>query len=124
MTKVKAKVKWTRIAPRKLDRVVKLIRRMPAKKALELLRFMPQKGARILEKTIKSAIANAKNNYKLAEDNLIISEAYVNKGSDMKRIQPRARGRAFSILKRNSHLTIWVMPKEELNPAPKVTEAK
>lgn len=124
MTKVKAKAKWSKIAPRKLDRVVKLIRRMPARQALDLLSFMPQKGARILEKTIKSAVANAKNNYKLAEDSLIISEAYVNKGSDMKRIQPRARGRAFSILKRNSHLTIWVMPKEELTLAAKVTEAK
>jgi large subunit ribosomal protein L22 len=113
MTKVKSQAKWLKIAPRKLDRVTKLIRGKFAAEALVLLRFMPQKGARLLEKVVKSAMANAKNNYKLDENKLRITEAFVNKAVNLKRIQPRARGRGFPILKRNSHLTIWVSPIEE-----------
>ena len=118
MTKVKAQAKWVKIAPRKLMRVLDSIRGRLALEALSILKFMPQKGARILVKTIKSAVANAKNNYKLGEEGLVIAEAYVNKGIVMKRWQPRARGRAFPILKRTAHLTVWVsggevQPKEE-----------
>jgi large subunit ribosomal protein L22 len=113
MTKVKAQAKWLKIAPRKLDRVTKLIRGKFAAEALMLLKFLPQKGARLLEKVVKSAMANAKNNYKLDENKLKILEAFVNKAVNMKRIQPRARGRAFPILKRSSHLTVWVAPVEE-----------
>jgi len=110
---VKSQAKWIRIGPRKLDRVVKLIRGMSPVKAIEMLRFMPQKGARILEKVIKSALANAKNNHKLNEDDLVISQAYANKAVTMKRWQPRARGRMFSIYKRNSHLTVLLKSKAE-----------
>jgi large subunit ribosomal protein L22 len=117
MSRVKAQAKWVRYAPRKLDRVVKLIRRQKALAALQLLSFMPQKGARIIEKVIKAAVANAKTNYKMKEEDLFIAEAFVNKGIVMKRIQPRARGRAFSILKRTSHLTVWVSAKEAANGA-------
>lgn len=117
MSKVKAQAKWVRYAPRKLDRVVKLVRRKKALAALQLLSFMPQKGARILEKVIKAAVANAKTNYKLKEDDLVITEVFVNKGIVLKRIQPRARGRAFPILKRTSHLTVWVSAKEATNGA-------
>ena len=113
MIKVKAQAKWLRIGPRKFDRVVKIVRGKPALEALVLLKFMPQKGARMLEKVIKSAVANAKNNYKLKEEQLIIIETFVNKAVTMKRIQPRARGRAFPILKRNSHVTVWVGAVEE-----------
>ncbi len=114
MTKVKAQVKWVRIAPRKLSRVVALVRGKQALEALNTLRFMPQKGARILVKVIKSALANAKNNYKLAEEKMFICEAYVNQGITMKRWQPRARGRIFPIRKKTSHLTLWVQAKEEV----------
>lgn len=113
MTEVKSKVKWVKIGPRKLDRVVKLVRGLPAAEAIARLRFMPQKGARILEKVIKAAVANAKNNHKLAEEGLIISQAYVNKGIIMKRWRPRARGRVNTIFKRTSHLTVCVKPGEE-----------
>jgi large subunit ribosomal protein L22 len=113
MTEVKAKAKWVRIGPRKLGRVVKLVRGVPALEALKMLKFMPQKGARILEKVVKSAVANAKKNHALAENDLVISQAYVNKGIIMKRWQPRARGRVFSIYKRTSHLTVCVKPKAE-----------
>ena len=83
------------------------------------LKFMPQKGARILERVVKSAVANAKNNYKLEESNLVVCEAYVNKGITMRRWQARARGRVFPINKRTSHLTVWVMEraKKDVNLA-------
>ena len=113
MTKAKAQVKWVRISPRKLARVVDVVRGKLALRALDVLKFMPQKGARILEKVVKSAVANARNNYKMDENKLIISEAFVNKGITMKRWQARARGRAFPIFKRTSHLTVWVSAKEE-----------
>jgi len=112
MSKVKAKTSWVRISPRKLDRVVKLVRGMQAKEALQMLKLMPQKGAKILAKVIQSAIANAKHNYKLAEEGLVISEAFANKGMDLKRWQPVSRGRVHPILKRSSHLTVWLESKE------------
>jgi len=110
MMKVKSQARWVRISPRKLARVVEIVRGEPALKALEILRFMPQKGARILEKVVKSAVANARNNYKLAEETLYVHEAFVNKAVTMKRWQARARGRAFPIFKRSSHVTVWVSP--------------
>lgn len=112
MTKVKAQVKWVKISPRKLDRVVKLVRGKPAAEALRILKFMSGKGPGILGRAIQSALANAKNNYKLSEEGMVICEAYVNQGVTMKRWQPRARGRAFPIHKRSSHLTVWLKGKE------------
>ena len=112
MTKVKAQTKWVRISPLKLARVVDIVRGKGALQAMNVLRFMPQKGARILQKLIQSAVANAKNNFKLAEESLIISEVYVNQGIAMKRWRARARGRVASIVKRTSHLTVWVEGKE------------
>lgn len=113
MTKVKAKTKWVRSAPRKLQRVADLIRGKTAVEALAILKFMPQKGARILSKVIKSAVANAKNNYKLKEDGLFISEAYINKGMVMKRFHPQSRGRAFPIKKRTAHVTVCLTSRED-----------
>lgn len=113
MTKVKAQAKWIRIGPRKLARVLEIVRGKPALEALTLLKFMPQKGARIIEKTIMSAVANAKNNYKMDETQLMITEAFANKAIVMKRMQPRARGRGFPINKRTSHLTVFVGQPEE-----------
>lgn len=113
MTAVKSQAKWLKIAPRKLGRVAKLLRGKLAAEALGMLALMPQKGARFLEKTVKSAVANAKNNYKLKEENLIVAEAFVNKGVTLKRMQPRAKGRAFPIQKRTSHLTVWVRSPEK-----------
>ncbi|HVN67922.1 MAG TPA: 50S ribosomal protein L22, partial [Candidatus Sulfotelmatobacter sp.] len=110
--KVIAKAKWVRSAPRKIMRVVDTVRGKPAAEALTMLSFMPQKGARILAKVIKSAMANAKNNFKMAEESLLISEAYVNKGVDMKRFNPVSRGRAHPILKRGSHVTVALTSRE------------
>lgn len=115
MTKVKAQAKWVRISPRKLKRVLELVRGKLATEALQLLKFMPQKGARIVEKVIGSAVANAKNNYKLAPEDLVITSAYVNKGITMRRWQPRARGRVNPIRKRTSHVTVWVSSQQLLS---------
>jgi large subunit ribosomal protein L22 len=111
MTIVKARVKYTKSSDRKLARVLDLLRGKSAREAMTLLKFLPQKGARIIEKVLKSAIANAKNNFKLAEEKLVISECYANKGFVMKRWQPRARGRAFPIKKRTAHVTVCLEDK-------------
>ncbi len=113
MTKVKSQAKWIRISPRKLSRVTKLVRKKNALEAVSMLNLMPQKGARILKKVILSAIANAKNNYKLTEANLVIVQAFANKGISLKRWRARARGRVGKIEKPTSHLTVWVETKEE-----------
>ena len=126
MTKVKAQAKWLRIGPRKLSRVLEIVRGKLALEALTLLKFMPQKGARFIEKTLKSAVANAKNNYKMDENELVVTEAFANKAIVMKRFQARARGRAFPINKRTSHLTVWVgQPADRPNAKKsKVTQPK
>jgi len=108
MKQVKAKVKWVKSSTRKIQRVLDLVRGKSAAEAMTILKFMPQKGARIVEKVLKSAVANARNNNKMEEAGLVVSEAYANKGVIMKRWQPRARGRAFPIKKRSSHVTICV----------------
>ena len=77
-----------------------------ASEALELLRFIPRKSARLVEKTLKSAIANATNNAKLAADALRVKEAVANEGPRLKRWQPKARGSAGPIIKRTSHVQI------------------
>jgi large subunit ribosomal protein L22 len=124
MTKVKAQSKWVRVGPRKLARVVELVRGKLVIEALRLLKFMPQKGARVLEKTIRSAAANARNNYRLAEEGMVVSEAFVNKGVTMRRWQARARGRVFPINKRTSHLTVWVTAQEAAQPVKAAAEKK
>lgn len=112
MTEVKARARWVKSSPRKIQRVMDVIRGKSAAEAITILKFMPQKGARILEKVIKSAVANAKTNYKMEVTSLIISQVYANKGLDMKRFQPRARGRAFPIKKRTSHVTVCLISGE------------
>jgi large subunit ribosomal protein L22 len=112
MIKVKAKAKYLRSSALKIRRVAKLICGLPAEQALLQLKFMPQKSARYLAKVLKSAIANAKNNYKMKPAELVILEAYADAASILKRIRPRARGRAFPIKKRISHITVVVGGKE------------
>ena len=104
----KAEAKWVRMGPRKLRRIINTLRGKTAKEALVFLKFLPQRGAKILSKTILSAVANAKNNYKMKEDGLWISQAFVNEAPMYKRMQPRSRGRGFPIKKRNSHIMIVV----------------
>jgi large subunit ribosomal protein L22 len=106
--KVKAQAKYVRAATRKVRIVADLIRGKNIDEALLTLRFLPNLGARLIDKVLKSAIANAKNNYKLAQEKLFVSEILVDGATPLKRIHPRARGSAFPILKRQSHITIYV----------------
>lgn len=101
-----------RIAPRKVKIVLDLIRNKPVDVALATLELTPKAASPIVAKLLKSAIANAENNNGMSRDDLYVSECYVNAGPTLKRIMPRAQGRAFRILKRTSHITIAVSEKD------------
>ena len=104
----KATAKYVRIAPRKVRVVMDLIRGKNVQDAFAILKFTPKVGAEAIEKVLNSAVANAENNFDMNEDNLYVSEAYVDQGPTLKRIHPRSRGQAFKILKRTSHITVVV----------------
>jgi len=94
------------MSPAKVGEVTRMIHGKRAAEALDLLRAIPRKSARLIEKTLKSAIANATNNAKLAADVLVVKEAVANEGPRLKRFQPKARGSAGPIIKRLSHIRI------------------
>ena len=107
----KAVAKYVRIAPRKVRVVMDLIRGKNVAEAFAILKFTPKVGADAIEKVLKSAVANAENNFDMNVDNLYVSSAFVDQGPTLKRIHPRSRGQAFKILKRTSHVTIVVDEK-------------
>lgn len=92
--------------------VIDLIRGRDVAEALAILEFTPRSGSPIIEKVLKSAIANAEHNYDLDAQNLYVSKAYVNEGPTLKRFRPRAKGSASPINKRTSHVTVVVSEKE------------
>lgn len=107
----KAQAKWVRMSPRKVRRVINEIRGKRAAQAVTMLRFMPFAAAREVEKVVKSAMYNLVHAEKSPIEeadaaDLIVVEAYVDQGPTLKRIQPRARGRAYPILKKSSHITV------------------
>ncbi|HWR44393.1 50S ribosomal protein L22 [Sporomusa sp.] len=104
----KAIARHIRIAPRKIRIVIDLIRGKNVGEAFAILKYTPKVGAEVLEKVLKSAIANAEHNYDLNVDTLYVSQAFVDQGPTLKRIHPRSRGQAFKILKRTSHVTLVV----------------
>lgn len=104
----KAIAKYIRISPRKVNIVLKLIRGKDVKEALAILKFTPKAASEIVEKIVKSAVANAENNHEMNADSLYIAETYANQGPTLKRMQPHAQGRAFRINKRTSHITVVV----------------
>ena len=104
----KAIAKNVRIAPRKVRVVMDLIRGKSVADAFAILKFTPKVGAEAIEKVLKSAVANAENNFDMNVDNLYVSTCFVDQGPTMKRIHPRSRGQAFKILKRTSHITVAV----------------
>lgn len=106
-----ANAKFIRIAPRKVQLVIDLIRGKKVGEAISILRHTPKAASPILEKLLNSAIANAEHNHSMDTEKLIISEAYVNQGPTMKRFRPRAMGRASRINKRTSHITLVVTEK-------------
>ena len=102
----KAHARQIRISPQKARLVADLVRGKDVETAINTLRFMPKKGARILRKVIESAVANASQNEAIDVDTLYIKKLYVDGGPMLKRIMPRAQGRATRILKRSSHITV------------------
>ena len=102
----KAELRHARISARKVKIVIDLIRGKNAKEAIAILKYTNKAAAPIVEKLVKSAIANAVNNNKMDETKLYISEIYANQGPTMKRILPRAKGSADRIRKRTSHIVV------------------
>jgi ribosomal protein L22 len=103
---VTAKARYVRSTPRKARVVSELIRGRTVEEARELLRFSNRAVARDWAKLLESAVANARHNYALEPDQLVVDEAYADGGPTLKRYRPRAMGRAYPILKRTAHLTI------------------
>jgi len=108
---VKATAKYIRIAPRKVRIVMNLVRGKSVADAFAILKFTPKVGADAVEKVLRSAVANAENNFDMDVDRLFISSAFVDQGPTLKRIHPRSRGQAFKILKHTSHITVAVNEK-------------
>lgn len=105
---VASKLKYARISPQKCRLVADQIRGLPVDKALQDLTFSTKKASKIVKKVLESAIANAEHNEGADIDDLKVSTIFVDEGPTMKRIQPRAKGRAYRILKRTSHITVMV----------------
>jgi large subunit ribosomal protein L22 len=111
--KVNSTAKNVGIPPRKVKLVVDMIRGMNINDALNTLKFVPTPAARALTKVIKSAVANAENNYEMTPDNLVITDIFANKGQTLKRYRSQARGRVNPILKRSTHITVYVSEEEK-----------
>ena len=105
-TRPSAKVSYARVSVTKACFVLDAIRGKDVQTALAILAYNPRYASSVIEKLLKSAIANAENNNGMKMENLYIAECYANKGPTMKRIQPRAQGRAYRIEKRMSHITV------------------
>lgn len=101
-----ATLKYARISSRKVKIVADLIKGKNIDEALAIVKFTPKAASEIIEKLLKSAIANAENNHGMTHENLFISEIYANQGPTLKRIRPAAKGSAVRIRKRTSHITI------------------
>jgi large subunit ribosomal protein L22 len=110
---VKAVLKYVRISPRKVRMLTDAIKGKPVETAMNMLKFMPQKAAGIVEKVIRSAAANAEANNSMDVDNLVVRNLMVDQGPTLKRFRARARGRGTRILKRTSHITV-VLAEESL----------
>jgi len=107
-----AKATYIRIAPRKVQIVLDLIRNQPADKAMAILKYTPKAACEPLMKLLKSAIANAENNNNMDVSKLYVAECSVCQGPTLKRIRPRAQGRAFRINKKTSHITLVLKEME------------
>ena len=109
----KVVLKNIRVSPQKLNLVAQMIRKETASKAISILQFSKRRISVVVEKALRSAIANAENNHSLDIDKLYVKEAFVGKGIVMKRFHARARGRGARILKPFSHLTIILSEETE-----------
>jgi large subunit ribosomal protein L22 len=103
---VRATYKYAKISPFKAREITREIQGLPVSAALDVVAFSPKKAAALINKTLKSAVANAENNANLKVDGLVVKEAIVGEGPTMKRMMARARGSGSRILKRSSHIRI------------------
>lgn len=108
----KAIAKYVRMSPRKVGIVLDLVRGKNVNEAFAILNYTPREAAVVINKVLKSAVANAENNLELDPNRLYVAEAYVGQGPTLKRYQPHAQGRAFRINKRTSHVTLVVKERE------------
>ncbi|MEW9053590.1 MAG: 50S ribosomal protein L22 [Neobacillus sp.] len=109
----KAVARTVRIAPRKARLVVDLIRGKQVGEAVAILNLTPKAASPVVEKVLKSAMANAEHNYEMDINSLVVTQAFVDEGPTLKRFRPRAMGRASAINKRTSHITIVLSEKKE-----------
>ncbi|MDP9372266.1 MAG: 50S ribosomal protein L22, partial [Chloroflexota bacterium] len=110
---VRAVAKYLRVSPRKARLVCDAVRGKDVREAMAILRFLPQKSADMIAKVVKSATANAENNYDLDPEMLYVKRIYADDAPQLKRGSPRARGRYNRIIKRSSHITVIVDEREE-----------
>jgi large subunit ribosomal protein L22 len=120
-----ARVRFVRVSARKARQVLDQIRHKPVAEALATLQFTPRAAARLIEKVLRSAVANAEHNHQVRDLNALrVSRAVADDGPSMKRVQPRAMGRAFFIKHRTSHLTIGVSDETNSVNAPAARAGK
>ncbi|MBQ1991622.1 MAG: 50S ribosomal protein L22 [Clostridia bacterium] len=112
MAESRAYLKYVRISPRKVKIVLDLIRNKPADLAMAILKHTPKAACEPLEKLLKSAMANAETNHNMDVSKLYIAECSVSQGPTLKRIRPRAQGRAYRIDKKTSHITLVLKEAE------------
>jgi len=116
---VKSTTKFVRLSPKKARDVAREIQGLPVSMALDILSFTPKKAAYLINKTLKTAMADAENNFELDADGMIVKEAVIGAGPTHKRHKPRARGSAGAILKRTSHISITLAEAPEAEDKPK-----
>lgn len=103
---VKAVSKYVRISPQKVHIMIDAVKGKPVETALEILKFMPQKAAHLVEKIVRSAVSNADQRPDIDVDSLVVRNIIADQGPTLKRFKARARGRGTRILKRTSHITV------------------
>ena len=108
-----AKATFVRVAPRKVQIVLDLIRNKPSDEAMAILKYTPKAACEPLAKLLKSAMANAENNFDMDVSKLYVAECAVSQGPTLKRIRPRSKGRAYRINKKTSHITLVLRESEE-----------
>ena len=108
----RATLSYARISSRKVKVVLDLIRNKPVGEAMGIIKNTPKAASELLEKLLASAIANAETNHHMDVNSLYVAECFANQGPTLKRIRPRAQGRAFRIRKRTSHITLVLKEKE------------
>lgn len=119
-----AKLSNARVSSRKAGFVLDAIRGKGVSEAIGIVTYSPRYASKLIKKLIESAVANAKNNNNMDEEKLYVAECFAGNATNYKRMHPRAQGRAYSILKRNSHITVILDERKEVEKANKVETEK